>query len=75
MDGGGRGFTGTSRGQVPKRDKGHQVPIYGSATKMKVFEILVARPDVPIIHHGHSGYGRLAILTRWLSTEVKQFYI
>lgn len=31
MDGGCGGFAGTSQRSVPKRDKSHQAPIYGSA--------------------------------------------
>lgn len=69
MDAGGRRFTGTSPGQVPKTDKGHRAPNYGSAAKMKVFEILASRCHVPTICHGHSGSGRSAILARWLSRE------
>lgn len=45
MEGGGRGFTGTLQRRVPKRDKGHQVAIYGSATKMKIFKILTIYPQ------------------------------
>ena len=36
------GFTGASDEQVLKRDKRHQAPTYGSATKLKVFEILAS---------------------------------
>lgn len=36
------GFTETSAEQVSKRDKRHGVPTYGSATKLKVFEILAS---------------------------------